>query len=529
MTRNMPLMPPSKPANEDRSAQDVNPAHQQPPTSSEPPHPAADETPRKRRAPLAYGRDYSSFSPRDFARPFCRFLTNNPTVFHAVDRVGQQLSNNGFKKLSERHDWKLEKGGKYYVERNGSSLIAFSVGKNYRPGNGIAAIGGHVDALTAKLKPIPGLRTNEGYVQLGVAPYAGGLNTTWWDRDLGIAGKVLVRDKDGQVTKKLVNLNDPIARIPTLAPHFGQLAQGPFNQETQMVPIIGVDNSGEERKALGDVGTFAHSQPPQLVEAVVQELGLEDMNGILNWDLELYDVQPATVGGLKKELIYGGRIDDKLCSWAAIQALLASCHDQSSSSSGADEGSIKMVALFDNEEIGSLTRQGARSDFFSTTISRVVEGLYTATTLNPLPTSTLARTYANSFLLSADVTHAFNPNFASAYLPNHSPRLNTGLTISYDSNGHMSTDASSTAFMQECARRSKSTLQAFQIRNDVRSGGTIGPMTASKTGIRTIDVGIVQLSMHSIRATTGADDPGLGVQAFKGFFDYFEDVDAQFQ
>lgn len=295
-----------------------------------------------------------------------------------------------------------------------------------------------------------------------------------------------------------------------------------------MVPIVGVDNSGEERKALGDEGTFARTQPPQLVEAIAEKLGLENYSSILNWDLELYDVQPATVGGLKKELIYGGRIDDKLCSWAAVQALLASCHEQSSSSSSADASSIKLVALFDNEEIGSLTRQGARSDFLSTSISRIVEALYTATTLMPLPASTLARTYANSFFLSADVTHAFNPNFASAYLPNHSPRLNTGLTISYDSNGHMSTDANSTAFVQECARRSNSTLQAFQIRNDVRSGGTIGPMTASKTGMRTIDVGIVQLSMHSIRATTGADDPGLGVQAFKGFFDFFEEVDAQF-
>ena len=183
-----------------------------------------------------------------------------------------------------------------------------------------------------------------------------------------------------------------------------------------------------------------------------------------------------------------------------------------------------MVALFDNEEIGSLTRQGARSDLLSTTISRAIESL-----ASECSTSLLSRTYANSFMLSADVTHAFNPNFASAYLPSHSPRLNTGLVISYDSNGHMTTDAASTAFMQEVGRRHGIDLQAFQIRNDVRSGGTIGPMSAAKTGIRSIDVGIPQLSMHSIRATTGADDPGLGVKAFKAFFDEFESVDAMFK
>lgn len=159
--------------------------------------------------PLAAGRSKDDFKPGDFAKPFCRFLTRNPTVFHAVDRIGTQLESNGYKKLSERDAWKLEAGGKYYVERNGSSLIAFAVGRGYQVGNGIAMIAGHVDALTAKLKPIPGLPVKEGYVQLGVAPYAGGLNSTWWDRDLGIAGRVLVKEGSGNIVSKLVNLNEP--------------------------------------------------------------------------------------------------------------------------------------------------------------------------------------------------------------------------------------------------------------------------------------------------------------------------------
>lgn len=344
----------------------------------------AEESKRTRRAPLAYGRSNDDFKPRDFSKHFCRFLSNNPTVFHAVDRVGIQLINHDYMKLSERDDWSLKAGGKYYLERNGSSLVAFAVGKDYKPGNGIAMIAGHVDALTVKIKPIPSLETKMGYVQLGVAPYAGGLNNTWWDRDLGIAGKVLLREKSGKILSRLVNLNQPIARIPTLAPHFGAISQGPFNLETQMVPIIGVDNSDEETTRLGDIGTFAATQPPALVKAIARELRTEDYNSIINWELELYDVQPATLGGLDKELIYGGRIDDKLCSWAAIQALLASTHEDgvdetTASSSPSGSSLIKLVALFDNEEIGSMTRQGAQSDLLSTTISRAVESLHAST------------------------------------------------------------------------------------------------------------------------------------------------------
>lgn len=144
-----------------------------------------------------------------YTKPFCKFLTDNPTIFHVVDAFAADLESHGYKKISERDAWKIEKGGKYYVERNGSSMIAFSVGDNYEPGNGAAMVAGHVDVLTAKLKPIPKLRTKAGYVQLGVAPYAGALNSTWWDRDLGIGGRVLVKDSRGKIVTKLAKLNWP--------------------------------------------------------------------------------------------------------------------------------------------------------------------------------------------------------------------------------------------------------------------------------------------------------------------------------
>jgi aminopeptidase I len=214
-------------------------------------------------------------------------MTANPTVFHAVDAVAKDLEKDGYKKLSERDAWDLKTGGKYYVDRNGTSLIAFAIGDRYEAGNGAAIVAGHIDALTAKLKPIPKLRNKAGYVQLGVAPYAGALSDTWWDRDLGIGGRVLVKEH-GKIVTKLVKLDWPIARIPTLAPHFGAAANGPFNKETQMVPIIGLDNSDlgapstanndAEWKAspLGGEGAFAATQPERLVKAISSELGITD-------------------------------------------------------------------------------------------------------------------------------------------------------------------------------------------------------------------------------------------------------------
>lgn len=294
-----------------------------------------------------------------------------------------------------------------------------------------------------------------------------------------------------------------------------------------MVPIIGLDNSDISQAAankspLGEKGSFASSQPPRLVRAIAKELGISDYSSIVNWELELYDIQPAQTGGLDKEFIFGGRLDDKLCSWAAIEALVAS----SVSSSAEDDSLIKVVGLFDDEEIGSLLYQGARGNFLPSTIERIVEAFAPGSGNSA---NKLSRTYANSFLLSSDVTHAVNPNFLGSYLENHAPRLNVGVTISADSNGHVTTNSVSTALMARIAEKNGDTLQNFMIRNDSRSGGTVGPMLSSALGVRAIDAGIPQLSMHSIRATTGSLDPGIGVKTFAGFFEHFESVDKEFQ
>ncbi|KAJ5349907.1 hypothetical protein N7541_007634 [Penicillium brevicompactum] len=463
--------------------------------------------------------------PEDYSKPYCEFMTSNPTIFHAVKSFSKQLEDHGYKYLSERAVWtsELKRGGKFYTSRNGSSLIAFNVGSEYESGNGVAIVAGHVDALTAKLKPVSKVPNKAGFEQLGVAPYAGGLGPTWWDRDLGIGGRVLVRDPEtGKVETKLVKLDWPIARVPTLAPHFGAPANGPFNPETQMVPVVGIDNSdlfGAAKTESSGIqfGKFASTQPEKLVKIISKELGITDYSTIVNWELELFDTQPAQLGGLEKDMIFAGRIDDKLCCYAAQEALIAS-------SDSTSTGTVKMVGMFDDEEIGSLLRQGARSNFMSSIIERITEA-FAKDNYGP---NLLSQTVANSFLVSSDVIHAVNPNFLNVYLENHSPRLNVGVAVSADSNGHMTTDSVSSAIMSRIADRVGSTLQVFQIRNDSRSGGTIGPMTSAQIGMRAIDCGIPQLSMHSIRATTGSLDPGLGVKLFKGFFDHYEAVDKEF-
>lgn len=229
------------------------------------------------------------FNVGSYTQPFLSFITANPTVFHAVASVAKRLESHGFVKLSERDSWssKLSKGGRYFFERNGSSVIAFVVGEKYKSGNGASVIASHIDALTTRVKPIPTLSTKAGYVQLGVAPYAGALNNTWWDRDLGIGGRVLVKDnKTGKIMTKLVKLDWPIARIPTLAPHFGAAASlSNPNKETEMVPIIGLDSSDAERdktnenpkaNTLGGAGAFTATQPERLVKAIAGEMNIQD-------------------------------------------------------------------------------------------------------------------------------------------------------------------------------------------------------------------------------------------------------------
>ncbi|KAM3550995.1 hypothetical protein MY1884_007962 [Beauveria asiatica] len=324
--------------------------------------------------------------------------------------------------------------------------------------------------IVGSAKPV----NEAGCIQLGVAPYAAGLNPTWWDRDLGIAGRVVVRNPDTcKSSMRLVKLGWPVAKIATVAAHLSQLAFfGDANLETRMALIIGLAStySTAEQQPLGNPGEFVHSQPPEL---------------------------PAQVFGMRKELITAGRLDDKLCSWAAMIGLLTARARE-------DDGCVRLVSLFDNEEIGGKLRQGHGSTFLPATIERMVESLthsHSATT--PYGVDILGQTYAQSFLIASGVSHAAHPNFLENYI----------------------TDAVSAAVLMRVAELIGAKVQLYQARNDERAGGSIGPILSSVMGCRATDAGIVQLSMQ---ASTGALDPGLGVLFYKGFLENWEKIDSEY-
>lgn len=458
-----------------------------------------------------------------YSYSYINFSYENPTIYHAISYFSKALEEAGFKYLSEKQNWqeKLSKGsgGKFYTVRNGTNLSAFIVGKNWEQTKGLGAIGAHADSLTAKLKPITKKKNVEGFELLGVAPYGGTLNELWFDRDLGIGGRVLYKEKNSNaIQNTLINsAPHPIAKIPSLAPHFGAPAVPPFDKETQAVPVIGysgddAEEATEEEKCCPLYGK--HSL--HLLRYVAKLAGVE-VSQLVQLDLDLFDVQKGSLGGIKNDFLFVPRIDDKICSYASLIAFI----EFSRSIDVAELDTFTSLTLYDNEEIGSLSRQGAKGGLFEATVSRVVQALDDQS----LDLHTL---YANSIILSADVNHMFNPNFAEVYLEHHRPKPNVGVALSLDTNVHMATDVVGTTFVEELARLNGDKVQYFHIKNNSRSGGTIGPSIAAQTGARTIDLGIPQLSMHSIRATTGSKDVGLGVQFFRGFFKNWRPVLDQF-
>lgn len=444
------------------------------------------------------------------ASSYIDFTYKNPTIYHVVKHFATQLDAAGFTYLPEKESWDLVTPGKYYTYRNGSALAAFVVGPDWTPEKGVGAIGSHIDSLTVTLKPNSSRQKVDGYDLLGVAPYAGTLGDLWWDRDLGLGGRLLVKE-GGKVTSKLVDSTPhPVAKIPTLAPHFGAPAIGPFNKETQAVPVIGFGGDEEPATDAEKKAPLYDKHPLKLLRYVSKLLGTPVEN-ILNWDLQLYDVQHGVRGGLNREFVFAPRVDDRVCSYAAILALLEA------DAKGLPSDAFSLVGLFDHEEIGSATRTGIKGQLIESVVARVV--LLAHFNPDAVDISELLKlTYANTIILLADVNHLVNPNFSSVYLEHHKPVPNKGVAIALDPNGHMATDSTGLALVEELAKLNGDELQYFQIRNDSRSGGTIGPSISLQTGARTIDLGIPQLSMHSIRATLGAKDIGLGTKFFAGFF-----------
>lgn len=442
-----------------------------------------------------------------YADSFINAIARAPTVFHWIEDSCNTLEANGFVRLNEWEPWSssLHPGGKYYVTRNGSALLAFTLPPNFDKKDeitGCGIIGCHADANCLKMKPISKKDHVDGYASLGVAPCGGPLPYTWRDRDLGLGGRVLVRTSKNIIEKRLVVLDGPIGKIHFMA-NLPEEETG--NLETHYVPLIGKDLASD------DEATDDERRSPlfgkhelSLIRAVAAKLDVK-CSQIIQWELEMFDTQPGIRMGLNRELVSCPRLDDKLCSYAAIEALML---DDSHSSTG-----VNFAAIYDNEETGSLTRQGARSDFLIATIERIFVNQ---------GKDYIARILANSFIVSSDVAHATNPNFTDCYMDGHKPQLNVGVVLKIDPNGRYTTDGESATFIQEIARNTGNILQPFQVRNGFPSGSTIGPFVSTSTGIQCVDVGIPQLCMHSVRAMTGSKDIYLGIKLFHAFFRHWD-------
>ncbi|XBW37006.1 hypothetical protein QEN19_002586 [Hanseniaspora menglaensis] len=453
------------------------------------------------------------------------FTYESPTIFHVVSNLSKDLVNNGFTYISEKshEEWKqLKKGGKYFTKRGDSSLLAFTLGGKWEPKTGVGAVGSHIDALHVKLKPASIKNKFEGYELLGVANYGGTLNELWMNRDLGLGGRVIVKGSSKKFETILIDSTpDCIAFIPALAPHYGAPADFPYDKETQTVPILGYfnDESKDEAPATSEEKSspLFGKHSINLLRYIAKTAGVK-VSELYQLDLELYDIQKGTFGGLKKDFLISPRQDDRLCSYPALQALITFSNITDLEASK----DLNVVVLYDKEEVGSLDRQGAKSGLFDNTVARILSS-YDAEGESDLLFRT---TLSNSFFISADVIHLHNPNFDSVYLENHKPKPNVGVTISTDSNGHMATDVIGVAIIEEIARINGDKVQYFQIKNNSRSGGTIGPSIActNASGVRVIDLGIAELSMHAIREVTGSKDVGLGIRFFVNYFRTYKNV-----
>ncbi|KAG0457858.1 hypothetical protein HPP92_022720 [Vanilla planifolia] len=460
--------------------------------------------------------DCSSFSIVD---GLLDYLNESWTQFHATAEAKRQLIAAGFQLLNECDDWNLQPGGRYFFTRNMSCLIAFAVGEKYSTGNGFHVVAAHTDSPCLKLKPRTS-SSKSGYLMVNVQTYGAGLWHTWFDRDLSVAGRVILKSCDGSFIHKLVKVKRPILRVPTLAIHLDRSVNTDGfkpNLESHLVPVLAMKFMEKciDRSATSCSSKSAHD--PLLLKILSEELGCTK-NEIVGIELNVCDTQPSCLGGGKNEFIFSGRLDNLASSYCALRSLVDSCQ---SPSDLADETSIRMVALFDNEEVGSNSLQGAGAPTMFQAMKRIVGCLAS----DYLGACAFERTIRSSFLVSADMAHGVHPNFLDKYEESHRPELQKGLVIKYNSNQRYATSAVTAFLFKELAEINKIPVQEFVVRNDMGCGSTIGPILASGVGIRTVDCGIPQLSMHSVREICGKDDVDIAYRHFMAFFRAFSSID----
>ncbi len=426
----------------------------------------------------------------ELARDLLTFLDQSPCNLFAVRAITQRLVAAGFAPLSESERWDLQPGGRYYIERHGTAVLAFVVGSEAPSVAGFRMVGAHTDSPTFKVKPNPE-KVHKGLVTIGVEVYGGPLYATWTDRDLGLCGRVLIDDGSGGIEQRLYR-SSGFVTLPNIAIHQNREANDKglkLNPQTQLMPVL---------------GSVAHGLPEAgaLRWILARDLEIE-ADAILDHDLFLYDTQPASFAGAHGELMRSGRFDDLGMCHAALSALVAGAETPCTAT--------RMAVLVDAEEVGSETPQGARSTLLPHTLERI------ALALGDDRQGYLA-SLTSSVMISADNAHAIHPGYGDRQDGNHAPVLNGGPVIKAHAGRKYATDGYSASVFELACKQAGVPCQRFVNRSDVRSGGTIGSMTAAQLGIRVCDVGAPQYAMHSVRECAGTWDHWYMARAMGAFF-----------
>lgn len=415
------------------------------------------------------------------SRELLDFIDRSPSVFHVITNIEEILQKEGFKYLLEGEVWNLQAGGRYYVVRNGSSLLAFCIPK--KGFHGFQIMASHSDSPTFRIKENPEMKESS-YVKLNVEKYGGMLYASWVDRPLSVAGRVLIKNEN-RIETKLVAVNRDLLLIPGLAIHMNREANTgyKYNPQKDMLPLYGME---------GD---------KSFMEIVAEEADVEK-NTILSADLFLYNREKGCIWGAENEFISSGRLDDLQCVYTSLKGFL-----------NAQEGeNIPVLCIFDNEEVGSQTRQGAASTFLEDTLQRIMEGL-------GKNEEAYRRALFHSFMLSADNAHSVHPNQAEKACPTNRPVINRGIVIKYSANQKYTTDGVSAAILKDILTQAGIPYQSYVNRSDLPGGSTLGNISCSRVPVKCADIGTAQLAMHSAYETAGVKDTAYMVQTAKIFFE----------
>ena len=421
---------------------------------------------------------------RGISKELLDFLQKSPTAFHAVENIKEELNKQGFVELLEGQPWKMVPGGKYYVTRNNSSIIALKVGSNLENYSfNVAA--SHSDCPTFKLKENAELEVKGKYTQLNTEGYGGMICSTWFDKPLSIAGRLLIKDGN-ELKTQLINIDRDLVLIPNVAIHMNRAVNDgyAYNKQIDMLPLFG----------------GADCKPGDFMKLVAKEAGVQ-VEDIYGSDLYLYNRTAPSIWGANDEFISSQHLDDLQCAFTSLKGFLAGGNDQS----------IDVLACFDNEEVGSGTKQGAASTLLydvlkraNSALGKTEEDFYCA--------------IASSFMLSADNAHAVHPNHTDMADPTNRPYLNGGIVLKFNANQKYCTDAVSAAMFRDICNQADVPVQTFTNRSDIAGGSTLGNISNTQVALNTVDIGLPQLAMHSPYETAGVKDTEYLVRAAQEFF-----------